>query len=51
MTMADLFQGIEDRRDDWDVEVMVTFLEMYNEEIRDLLSEPGSHIPRGGLYP
>lgn len=47
--MADLFQRIEDRKDDWDVEVMVTFLEIYNEEIRDLLSEPGSHVPRGGL--
>ncbi|KAG6841315.1 hypothetical protein C0991_012314 [Blastosporella zonata] len=49
MTMADLFQRIEDRKDDWDVEVMVTFLEIYNEEIRDLLAEPGSNAPRGGL--
>ncbi|KAG6833799.1 hypothetical protein H0H87_011733 [Tephrocybe sp. NHM501043] len=49
MTMADLFQRIEDRKDDWDVEVMVTFLEIYNEEIRDLLAEPGSNVPRGGL--
>lgn len=47
--MADLFQRIEDRRDEWNVEVMVTFLEIYNEEIRDLLAEPGSHQPRGGL--
>ncbi|KAF5388398.1 hypothetical protein D9615_000152 [Tricholomella constricta] len=49
LTMADLFQRIEDRRDEWDVEVRVTFLEIYNEEIRDLLAEPGSHAPRGGL--
>ncbi|PFH52655.1 hypothetical protein AMATHDRAFT_74119 [Amanita thiersii Skay4041] len=49
LTMADLFQRIEDRREEWDVEVMVTFLEIYNEEIRDLLAEPGSHAPRGGL--
>ncbi|KAF8076117.1 kinesin-like protein [Lyophyllum atratum] len=49
LTMADLFQRIEDRRDEWDVEVGVTFLEIYNEEIRDLLAEPGSHAPRGGL--
>jgi len=49
MTMADLFQRIEDRKDDWNVEVMVTFLEIYNEEIRDLLAEPGSHTARGGL--
>lgn len=47
--MSDLFQRIEDRKDDWDVEVMVTFLEIYNEEIRDLLAEPGSHVSRGGL--
>ena len=49
MTMADLFQRIEDRKDEWHVEVMVTFLEIYNEEIRDLLAEPGSHTARGGL--
>ena len=49
MTMADLFQRIDDRKDEWNVEVMVTFLEIYNEEIRDLLAEPGSHTARGGL--
>jgi len=47
--MADLFQRIEDRADEYNVEVMVTFLEIYNEEIRDLLAEPGSNAPRGGL--
>jgi len=47
--MADLFQRIEDRKEDWAVEVLVTFLEIYNEEIRDLLAEPGSNAPRGGL--
>lgn len=49
MTMADLFQRIDDRKSEWSVEVMVTFLEIYNEEIRDLLAEPGSHTARGGL--
>ncbi|KAJ6516164.1 kinesin-like protein [Mycena sanguinolenta] len=49
LTMADLFQRIEDRRDEWNVEVMVTFLEIYNEEIRDLLADPASPTPRGGL--
>ncbi|KAJ7840515.1 kinesin motor domain-containing protein [Mycena olivaceomarginata] len=44
--MADLFQRIEDRRDEWNVEVMVTFLEIY--KIRDLLSDPGTPAPRGG---
>lgn len=47
--MADLFQRIEDRRDEWNVEVMVTFLEIYNEEIRDLLAEANPNAPRGGL--
>jgi len=49
LTMADLFQRIEDRKDEWSVEVAVTFLEIYNEEIRDLLAEPGTQQPRGGL--
>jgi kinesin family protein 18/19 len=47
--MADLFQRIHDRKDEWNAEVMVTFLEIYNEEIRDLLAEPDSKAPRGGL--
>ncbi|KAK2466480.1 hypothetical protein APHAL10511_002122 [Amanita phalloides] len=49
LTMADLFQRIQDRREEWEIEVMVTFLEIYNEEIRDLLADPGSCAPRGGL--
>ncbi|KAG6334382.1 hypothetical protein ID866_4703 [Astraeus odoratus] len=49
LTMADLFQRIEDRKDEWNSEVVVTFLEIYNEEIRDLLAEPGTPTPRGGL--
>ena len=47
--MADLFQQIEDRKDEYTAEVVVTFLEIYNEEIRDLLAEPGSPTQRGGL--
>ena len=47
--MADLFQRIDDRKDEWNIEVITTFLEIYNEEIRDLLSEPGIPTPRGGL--
>ncbi|KAK0190716.1 kinesin-like protein [Armillaria mellea] len=49
LTMADLFQRIEDRREDSIIDVSVTFLEIYNEEIRDLLSESGANMPRGGL--
>jgi kinesin family protein 18/19 len=49
LTMADLFQRIDDRRDEWDVAVIVTFLEIYNEEIRDLLSDADTPTPRGGL--
>lgn len=48
--MADLFQRIDDRRDDYNVEVIVTFLEIYNEEIRDLLADNSDRpAPRGGL--
>jgi len=47
--MADLFQQIEDRKGDYTAEVVVTFLEIYNEEIRDLLADPGAPTPRGGL--
>ncbi|KAJ7787370.1 hypothetical protein B0H14DRAFT_284492 [Mycena olivaceomarginata] len=49
MTMADLFQRIEDRRDAWNVEVMVAFLEIYNEEIRDLLTNDPGHRGFGEL--
>jgi kinesin family member 18/19 len=49
LTMADLFQQLEDRKDDYNAEVVVTFLEIYNEEIRDLLADSGTPTPRGGL--
>ena len=49
LTMSDLFQRIGDRRDEWNIEVVVTFLEIYNEEIRDLLADAGTPTPRGGL--
>ncbi|KAF8314728.1 kinesin-domain-containing protein [Clavulina sp. PMI_390] len=47
LTMAELFQRIEDKREDIICEVSLSFLEIYNEEIRDLLSV--SDTPRGGL--
>ncbi|KAH9998345.1 kinesin-domain-containing protein [Russula vinacea] len=42
LTMADLFQQIEDRKDDYNAEI-------YNEEIRDLLADTSAPTPRGGL--
>lgn len=47
--MADLFRQIDERKEDYNTDVVVTFLEIYNEEIRDLLAEPGTPTPRGGL--
>ncbi|KAG8811054.1 kinesin-like protein Klp5 [Serendipita sp. 399] len=47
--MTELFQRIEERRDDYIVDVSLSFLEIYNEEIRDLLVPPSSGAPRGGL--
>ena len=49
LTMADLFRKIDDRRVDQNFDIYVTFLEIYNEEIRDLLAEPGTSATRGGL--
>lgn len=49
LTMADLFDKIRERRTEYNVDISISFLEIYNEEIRDLLAEPGSYIPRGGL--
>lgn len=47
--MADLFDKIEEKRADYNVDIYVTFLEIYNEEIRDLLADPETTSPRGGL--
>lgn len=47
--MAELFRKIDDRRTDQNIDIYVTFLEIYNEEIRDLLAEPGVAARRGGL--
>lgn len=47
--MAELFQRIDERKEDYVVEVSLSFLEIYNEEIRDLLSPAGTEAPRGGL--
>ncbi|KAG8691536.1 kinesin-like protein Klp5 [Ceratobasidium sp. 423] len=49
LTMNELFQRIGEIEAEQIVQVSVTFLEIYNEDIRDLLAEPGSYAPRGGL--
>jgi len=49
LKMADLFHLIEVRKEEYSYDVLLTFLEIYNEEIRDVLAEPGHPTPRGGL--
>ncbi|KAG8924851.1 kinesin-like protein Klp5 [Tulasnella sp. 408] len=49
LTMAELFTKIEEKKDDMLVEVSLSFLEIYNEEIRDLLVDGSIPQPRGGL--
>ncbi|KAG9019688.1 kinesin-like protein Klp5 [Tulasnella sp. 427] len=49
LTMAELFAKIEEKKDDMLVEVSLNFLEIYNEEIRDLLVDGSIPQPRGGL--
>ncbi|KAH7105682.1 kinesin-domain-containing protein [Auriculariales sp. MPI-PUGE-AT-0066] len=48
-TMAELFQRIDDRKDEILFDISVTFLEIYNEEIHDLLADDGAYRPKGGL--
>src|SRR5258708_7251449 len=49
LTMAELFQRIEDKKDESICDVSLSFLEIYNEEIRDLLVDGDTYTPRGGL--
>ena len=48
MTMQELFEKIEDRKADKTTELTLSYLEIYNETIRDLLVPAGSG-PKGGL--
>lgn len=45
MTMKDLFQKAECRRDDIITEFSLSYLEIYNETIRDLLLPNQGHKP------
>ena len=42
MTMQELFERIQDIRDEKVTEITLSYLEIYNETIRDLLVEGGS---------
>ncbi|KZO97986.1 kinesin-domain-containing protein [Calocera viscosa TUFC12733] len=48
-TMNELFNRIDEMRDETIVELSVTYLEIYNENIRDLLTDGTVAPPRGGL--
>lgn len=48
LTMRELYQRIEESREDSDVQIRLSYLEIYNEQIRDLLS-PNPTPPGQGL--
>ena len=40
--IRDLFDGLDERREVWDVVVTCSFFELYNEEINDLFAKVSS---------
>lgn len=49
MTMQELFEKIEERSQEKSTELTLSYLEIYNETIRDLLVPGGGNAPKGGL--
>ncbi|KAF2216096.1 hypothetical protein CERZMDRAFT_35302 [Cercospora zeae-maydis SCOH1-5] len=47
MTMQELFERVEELRETKEVDVTLSYLEIYNETIRDLLAPPGSSGKQG----
>ncbi|KAI5367300.1 Putative kinesin-like protein [Septoria linicola] len=47
MTMQELFERVQELRETKEVEVTLSYLEIYNETIRDLLAPPGSSGKQG----
>lgn len=48
-TMRDLYERIQESGDRYDTHVELSMIELYNENIRDLLSDNFPHMPTGGL--
>ena len=48
-TMNELFQRIKDVETTFNVQISLSYLEIYNEMIRDLLASPNAPTPRSGL--
>ncbi|BEJ11077.1 hypothetical protein CspHIS471_0104990 [Cutaneotrichosporon sp. HIS471] len=48
-TMRDLYERISESQDRYDTHVELSMIELYNENIRDLLSDTFPHMPTGGL--
>lgn len=49
LTMQELFEKMEERSDEKHTEISLSYLEIYNETIRDLLCPPGEEKSKQGL--
>ena len=47
--MSELFDAIEATKEEYDTYIELSMVEIYNEHIRDLLSDDFPTCPRGGL--